>query len=67
MREINPILIPRNHQVEAAIQGAYQGDYSLFHRLNKAWKKPFAENSDYQDLESPPLEHERVTQTFCGT
>jgi len=38
MCSINPILIPRNHQVEAAIQLAYKGDYSLFHRLNEAWK-----------------------------
>ncbi len=67
MREINPVLIPRNHQIEAAIQGAYQGDYSLFQRLHKAWKTPFTENPSDQDLETPPLENERVTQTFCGT
>lgn len=67
MRECNPVLIPRNHQVEAAIQGAYLGDYSLFQRLHKAWKTPFVENPDYEDLEMPPLAHERVTQTFCGT
>ncbi|MGJ8657548.1 MAG: protein adenylyltransferase SelO [Akkermansiaceae bacterium] len=67
MRHTNPILIPRNHQVEAAIQQAYKGDYTLFHRLYKAWKTPFAENPDYRDLERAPLPHERVTQTFCGT
>ncbi|MDB9742013.1 YdiU family protein [Akkermansiaceae bacterium] len=67
MREVNPILIPRNHQVEVAIQGAYKGDFSLFHHLNEAWKNPFTENPQYSDLEAAPLPNERVTQTFCGT
>lgn len=67
MLESNPILIPRNHQVEAAIQQAYQGDYTLFHKLHNAWKFPFTETQGLQDLEKPPLPEERVTQTFCGT
>ena len=67
MRESNPILIPRNHQVEAAIQQAYQGDYKHFHKLHKAWKLPFLDDARLQELEKPPLPQERVTQTFCGT
>ena len=67
MSSINPILIPRNHQVEKAIQHAYKGDYGLFHHLNKAWRQPFTELKKYKDLEHPPLSHEKVTQTFCGT
>lgn len=67
MREVNPVIIPRNHQVEAAIQKAYKGDYSLFHQLHKAWKTPFTENANNSYLEDPPQPHEKVTQTFCGT
>ncbi len=67
MREINPILIPRNHQVEAAIQQAYNGDYTLFHHLHSAWKSPFVVDPNDTDLEAAPLPHQRVTQTFCGT
>tara|TARA_B110000908_G_scaffold172457_1_gene239996 strand:+ start:2872 stop:4314 length:1443 start_codon:yes stop_codon:yes gene_type:complete len=67
MQQINPIIIPRNHQVEAAIQLAYKGDYTLFHRLHEAWKAPFSENPDHAYLELAPLPDERVTQTFCGT
>ena len=67
MQQINPIIIPRNHQVEAAIQLAYKGDFTLFHRLNEAWKYPFTENPDHADLEQAPLPNELVTQTFCGT
>lgn len=67
MQRANPILIPRNHQVEAAIQQGDKGDFTLFHRLHEAWKAPFTENPEHVDLEAAPLAHERVTQTFCGT
>ena len=67
MRGANPVLIPRNHRVEEAIQRAYEGDFALFHRLVDAWAQPFAEREEYADLEKAPLEEEKVRQTFCGT
>ena len=67
MRTANPILIPRNHRVEQAIQSAYNGDYAPFHRLVKALAKPYSEQPQYADLEQPPLPEEVVCETFCGT
>ncbi len=67
MRAANPVLIPRNHRVEQAIQAAYRGDYSVFNRLVDAYADPFAEDSAYSDLEDRPLPGEVVHQTFCGT
>lgn len=67
MRAANPILIPRNHRIEQAIQGAYGGDFTLFHRLADALAEPYAEQADYADLEMPPRPEEIVHQTFCGT
>ena len=67
MRGANPVLIPRNHRVEEAIQRAYEGDFALFHRLVDAWAQPYAEREEYADLEKAPLEEEKVRQTFCGT
>ncbi len=67
MRANNPVLIPRNHQVQNAIQQAYEGDFSLFRRLLEAWKNPFTEQPEFSDLEKPPTESERVRETFCGT
>ena len=67
MRAANPILIPRNHRVEQAIQRAYAGDFSPFHRLTKALETPFSEQKNYQDLETPPTPEEIVQETFCGT
>ena len=67
MRAANPILIPRNHRVEEAIQHGYQGDFAPFHRLVEALQNPYAENSAYADLEQAPTPEQRVTETFCGT
>jgi uncharacterized protein YdiU (UPF0061 family) len=61
MRPANPILIPRNHRVEQAIQSAYRGDFAPFHRLVDALGVPYA------DLEMPPRPEEIVHETFCGT
>lgn len=67
MRANNPILIPRNHRIEQAIQKAYSGDFALFHRLVEALAHPYAEQPDYVDLEMPPKPEEVVHHTFCGT
>lgn len=67
MRENNPVLIPRNHRIEQAIQAAYQNDFSPFHRLAESLRHPFEENPEYADLELAPQPEERVKNTFCGT
>ncbi len=67
MKAVNPILIPRNHRIEQAIQAAYQDDFAPFNRLVDALAYPFKENPEYSDLEAAPLPDERVENTFCGT
>jgi uncharacterized protein YdiU (UPF0061 family) len=67
MRAANPILIPRNHRVEHAIQRAYEDDFAPFHRLVDALAAPHAEQIEYADLETPPRPEEVVHETFCGT
>ena len=67
MRAANPILIPRNHRVEQAIQSAYAGDFAPFHRLADALKEPYTEQDQHADLEAPPRPEEVVHETFCGT
>ncbi|MDF1740240.1 MAG: YdiU family protein [Verrucomicrobiales bacterium] len=67
MASANPVLIPRNHRVEEAIAAAYKGDFTVFNRLTEAWRNPFAESSQNEDLESPPGPGEVVEATFCGT
>ncbi|MEP2533185.1 protein adenylyltransferase SelO [Shimia sp.] len=67
MNAANPVLIPRNHRVEHMIQSALQGDYAPFNRLMQALSAPYADDRQYSDLTTPPIEAERVKQTFCGT
>ena len=67
MRKSNPVLIPRNHQVERAIQAGYEGDFSVFNRLVDALAQPYVDQSDFADLEAPARPEERVMETFCGT
>jgi uncharacterized protein YdiU (UPF0061 family) len=67
MRAANPILIPRNHRVEQAIQSAYAGDFAPFHRLVDGLAAPYADRVEYAHLETPPRPEEIVHKTFCGT
>jgi len=67
MQATNPALIPRNHQIEAAIQAAVQRDLAPFHRLAQSLQTPCAAAPETADLRAAPWPEQRVTQTFCGT
>ena len=67
MRQANPVIIPRNHRIEQAIQRANEGDFSVFKRLHEGLRSPYDERPEFADLESAPEPHEIVHQTFCGT
>ncbi|MEE4173617.1 MAG: YdiU family protein [Xanthomonadales bacterium] len=67
MNAANPAIIPRNHQVERAIQAAFEADYGPFRELHAALSRPFEENAAAGPFAVPPRESERVTRTFCGT
>ncbi len=67
MRGTNPVIIPRNHRIEEAIEAGMKGDYSVFHRLVEALSDPYREREEYRDLEFAPEKHEVVKATFCGT
>jgi uncharacterized protein YdiU (UPF0061 family) len=66
--KVNPILIPRNHQVEKAIRAAEDcNDFSPLLRLLEAIRTPFADSEEFRDLQVPARPEEEITQTFCGT
>lgn len=67
MRAANPVLIPRNHRIEALISEAVEGDLTGFHRLHTALVQPFEAASEFDDLRRPPSDSEVVQATFCGT
>jgi len=67
MQQHNPVLIPRNHQIEACIQSAVEDDFKPFNDLVDALQRPFNPDEQYRHLAVPPKAGEMVTQTFCGT
>lgn len=67
MRAVNPVYIPRNHQVERAIRAAIGGDFSVFETLHRLLQHPFEVQAGMAGFEEPPQPEERVLQTFCGT
>ena len=68
MRAVNPAFIPRNHRVEEVIDAAVnRNDFTAFHKLVEITAKPFDEQPLHARYMDPPLPHERVRQTFCGT
>ena len=66
MRQANPVIIPRNHIVEQAIQSALSGDFEPFYSLNEALQNPYDYKGQCNFLNAP-REDEKVTATFCGT
>ncbi len=69
MRSKNPIYIPRNHQVEAALLAASNdGDLGPFERLLQVLQDPFTERLEYAEFGLPAAaEQTAIYQTFCGT
>lgn len=68
MAKANPQIIPRNHQVEAAIQAGRTGDYAPFHALLSAVTAPYDALTDTsRPFARAPSKDEQVTRTFCGT
>lgn len=68
MQAVNPVYIPRNHQIEAAIRAAEDfGDFSVFHDLHEVLQNPFEQQTGKDHYMLPPEPHEIVRQTFCGT
>ncbi|KHF24789.1 hypothetical protein JV46_08100 [Solemya velum gill symbiont] len=67
MASSNPVVIPRNHQVERAIEAAFEDDFSVFNELRQVLASPFTEQPGLEHYSIPPESHERVMATFCGT
>ncbi len=65
MKKNNPIIIPRNHKVEEALEAANNNDLNLINKLLSILNKPYDNQNDIDDYQSPSSNSEY--QTFCGT
>ena len=67
MRANNPVVIPRNHIVEQALDAATNGDLHPLKNLLTALQEPYKNSSDLKPYQCPPKPEEKVCHTFCGT
>ena len=67
MDATNPLYIPRNHKVEAALGAAIAGDLEPFERLLGLVVAPFAPAPGAEDFAAPPPAGTPRCVTFCGT
>ena len=67
MRKANPLVVPRNHLVEEALNSAAEmNDLDKINKLIKILKDPYNPSSNTSSFQSPPSSEENY-KTFCGT
>lgn len=68
MRNSNPAVIPRNHQVEEALKAAVEdGDYGTLRNLLRALSEPYAHRPEQAYYSTLPSPSNQPYRTFCGT
>lgn len=63
----NPLYIPRNDRVEAALAAAVASDMAPYERLHDAVTHPYVQRPDLADLAGPAPEDAPAVITYCGT
>ena len=67
MHEVNPLIIPRNHFVEEALNYATEkNDLSKVRELLKVLQNPYGDIATNSAYQSPPFSEENY-MTYCGT
>ena len=67
MKSVNPLIIPRNHKVEEALEFANNNDLNLVKKLIKILKKPYEIQKGIDEYQSTASISDQKYQTFCGT
>ena len=68
MRETNPLVIPRNHLVEEALNAATENnDLTKVKELLKILKDPYKNKSNIDHYQSTPIPRKERYKTYCGT
>ena len=66
MKKNNPLVIPRNHKVEEALEAAEKNDLKPITQLLEILKDPYTQKEDTPNYQIPSMSDEKY-QTFCGT
>ena len=66
MKSVNPLVIPRNHKVEEAINEANKNNMDPLKQLLDVLSKPYSKQKEISDYQFPSFSKNKY-QTFCGT
>jgi len=67
MHSVNPLVIPRNHKVEEALEAANNDNLIPMKNLIKIIEKPYVHQEKITEYQFPNSNKEKKYQTFCGT
>ena len=68
MREHNPVVIPRNHHIEAVIKACEtDGSVTLAEEFLEVLRSPYQELEKTHLFQDAAADKDRDYQTFCGT
>lgn len=67
MDAVNPLYIPRNHLVEAALIAAEEGDMAPWHALLEVVQNPYVKRPECDAYAQPAPADAAPHVTFCGT
>jgi uncharacterized protein YdiU (UPF0061 family) len=67
MHSVNPLIVPRNHRVEEALEAANNNNLDPMNNLVKVLKKPYKVQEKISAYQSPAPSTKEKYQTFCGT
>jgi uncharacterized protein YdiU (UPF0061 family) len=65
MKKNNPLIIPRNHKVEEALEAANNNELKPMYDLLSVLKKPYTKQINIEKFQEPS--NNQNYQTFCGT
>ncbi len=68
MRAHNPVVIPRNHHIEAVLAACEEcGEPTAALEILEVLRQPYRETAATHRFQTPPEDGDRFYQTFCGT
>ena len=66
MKTVNPLIIPRNHNVEEVLEAAEKDNLKPINEFIEVLKDPYNKKNNINDYQNPSNSDEKY-QTFCGT
>ena len=66
MKKQNPLIIPRNHLVELALEESINGNFNQLNNLLDLISNPYNYTSNY-NFQTVPEGFDDSYKTFCGT